>query len=99
MKTRHPYLLCPWAEVGAGCRLATLASAIFIIGCPQVFSFPTLKDGTSKLNTHIYCSQPQGFPLQYLLCLARWYRQREKIDWQEQCKFDCQLVRTIFFVV
>jgi len=25
-----------------------------------------------------------------------WCRQREKIDWQEARKFDCQLVRTIF---
>jgi len=24
------------------------------------------------------------------------HRQREKIDWQELCKFDCRLVRTIF---
>jgi len=26
-----------------------------------------------------------------------WCRQREKIDWQEQLKFDCRLVRTILF--
>jgi len=25
-----------------------------------------------------------------------WCQQREKIDWQEPSKFDCQLVRTIF---
>jgi len=25
-----------------------------------------------------------------------WCRPREKIDWQEACKFDCRLVRTIF---
>jgi len=28
-----------------------------------------------------------------------WCRQREKSDWQEGGKFDCRLVRTIFFVV
>jgi len=25
-----------------------------------------------------------------------WFREREKIDWQESSKFDCQLGRTIF---
>jgi len=25
-----------------------------------------------------------------------WCQEREKIDWQEVCKFDCWLVRTIF---
>jgi len=32
----------------------------------------------------------------YLAKKVGWCRQREKIDWQEARKFDCQLVRTIF---
>jgi len=28
--------------------------------------------------------------------ITGWCREREKIDWQETCKFDCQLARTIF---
>jgi len=28
-----------------------------------------------------------------------WFQLREKIDWQEPRKFDCQLVRTIFIFV
>jgi len=31
-----------------------------------------------------------------LSLVLRWCRQREKIDWQEPPKFDCQLVQTTF---
>jgi len=48
----------------------------------------------AKVTLRRLVGTPEG---DFLHSGAGWCWESEKIDWQEPCKFDCQLVRTIFY--